>query len=80
MNLNQKQLEALSAIASKKLGTTPQALEQELKKGTFDRALEGMPKPQAAMLQQALANPKIAEQILSSPQAKEIFKKLVGGK
>lgn len=76
---NPKVLEALLNIASKKLNTTPQTLQKQLQDGTFEKALGSMPGNEAAMLRQALSNPKTAEKILSSPQAQAIYKKLNNG-
>lgn len=77
MNVNPKQLEALLNVASKKLGTTPEQLRSQLENGVFDNAMNGMPKEQEQMLRQALSNPKVAEKILSTPQAQAIYKKLI---
>lgn len=74
--LNPQALNALLNIASKKLGTTPEQLQHQLQNGTFDQALGSMPKNEAVKLRQALSNPKTAEKILSSPQAKAIYEKL----
>ncbi len=78
-NMNPQALQALLGIASKKLGTTPQVLQRQLQDGTFEKALNGMPGNDAAKLKQALSNPKIAERILSTPQAKAIYDKLQKG-
>ncbi len=74
--LNPKALQSLLNVASKKLNTTPDVLQKQLQDGTFQNALNSMPSNEAAMLQQALSNPKTAEKILSSPQAQAIYKKL----
>lgn len=81
-NLNQMNpqvLQALLGIASKKLGTTPEVLQKQLQDGTFEKALGNMPGSDAAKLKQALSDPKTAEKILSTPQAKAIYKKLQNG-
>lgn len=77
-NMNPQALQGLLSVASKKLGTTPEQLQKQLQDGTFDKALAGMPKNEAAMLTQALSNKAMAERILSSPQAQAIYKKLSG--
>lgn len=77
-NMNPKALQGLLSIASKKLNTTPEELQKQLQDGTFDKALESMPKHDAAKLKAALSNKATCEKILSSPQAKEIYKKLSG--
>lgn len=77
-SMNPKAMQALLAVASKKLGTTPEVLQKQLESGVYDKALAGMPRNEAAMLKQALSNPKTAEKILSTPQARAIFQKLQG--
>ena len=74
--MNPQTLNALLSMASKKLGTDPATLQNQLQNGTFDKALGSMPSKEASMLKQALSNPKTAEKILSSPQAKAIYEKL----
>lgn len=76
---NPQALQALLSIASKKLNTTPEVLQRQLQDGTFEKALTSMPGNEAAMLRQALSNPKTAEKILSTPQAQAIYKKLNNG-
>ncbi len=75
-----KTLQALLGIASKKLGTDPNTLQKQLTDGTFEKALSNMPGKEAAALKQALSDPKSAERILSTPQARAIYSKLSGGK
>lgn len=77
-SMDPKAMQALLAVASRKLGTTPDVLKGQLESGVYDRALQGMPQNEAMMLQKALSDPKTAEKILSSPQARAIFKKLQG--
>ena len=76
-SMDPKAMQALLAVASRKLGTTPDVLKGQLESGVYDRALQGMPQNEAMMLQKALSDPT-AEKILSSPQARAIFKKLQG--
>lgn len=78
MNLSQSQQDTLIRSASQKLGVTEAQLRSELQKGTFDRLLATLPQNQAQMLTKALSNPSTASAILSSPQAKELMKKLFG--
>ncbi len=76
MNLSDRQIEFLIKNASAKLGVSEEQLRTELKNGTFDRLLESLPKNEAARLTAALSNPATAQAVLSSPQAKELMKKL----
>lgn len=79
-NLNQKKMQALLNMASKKLNTTPEKLQKNMENGSFDKALKDLPPQQAAMLKQALTNKSTVEKILSTPQAQTIYKKLTGDK
>ncbi len=78
MNLNQNQINYLVKNASAKLGVSEKQLRDELSAGTFDRLLGTLPKNEAARLTAALSNPVTAQAVLSSPQAKELMKKLFG--
>lgn len=78
MNLNQNQINYLVKNASAKLGVSEKQLRDELSAGTFDRLLGTLPKNEAAKLTAALSNPVTAQAVLSSPQAKEIMKKIFG--
>ncbi|MCC8192348.1 MAG: hypothetical protein LIO41_04840 [Ruminococcus sp.] len=76
MKINDKQLETLLSVASKKLNTSPETLKSQLESGVFDQALSSMNKTDAERLTKALSDPKVAQKILSTPQAQEIYKKL----
>ncbi len=78
MNLNQNQINYLVKNASAKLGVSEKQLRDELSAGTFDRFLGTLPKNEAAKLTAALSNPVTAQAVLSSPQAKELMKKIFG--
>lgn len=80
MNMSQKNLDALLALASKKLGTSPEELRKSLENGNLSNALKGMSASDNAALQQALSNPKLAEKLLSTSQAQEMFKKITNDK
>lgn len=75
-NLNPQALESLIEMTSRKMGVSKQSLREDLKNGTFDRALSKLSPQDSQKLQKALSDPKLAQIILSSPQAKEIFKKI----
>ncbi len=78
MNLYQNQINYLVKNASAKLGVSEKQLRSELEAGTFDRLLSTLPKNEASRLTAALSNPVTAQAVLSSPQAKELMKKLFG--
>ena len=80
MKMNQNQYNGLLNLASKKLGTTPEKLQAQLENGSFEKTLSGMNSTDSKRLKEALSNPKVAEKILSTPQAQEIYKKLTNNK
>ncbi|MBR6336600.1 MAG: hypothetical protein IKR76_02610 [Ruminococcus sp.] len=77
--LDSKALQALIKMASQKLGTTPERLEQQISDGSLERAINNMHGSSGRILQQAMKDPKSAEKYLNTPGAKSIYKKL-GGK
>ncbi len=77
-NIDPKGLNGLLEVVSKKIGVAPEKLKKELESGKFDSAIAGMSKSDAAKFQQAVKNPKLVEKLLSTPQAKSIYKKLSG--
>lgn len=79
-NMNPQAVEAMLAIASKKLGVSAEELKNQLEQGKLDNALKSVPPKQAQMLKQALSDKEKTEKILNSPQAKELMRKLQGGK
>lgn len=79
-NLSNGQMEMLLNLASKKLGTNKQDLQQQLNQGKLNNFMSNLNPTQASQLQQALSNPIIAKQMLNSPQAQALLKQLMGDK
>lgn len=77
-NIDPKSINGLLEVVSKKIGVSPEKLKSELEAGKFDSALAGMTKGDAAKFQHAVNNPKLVEKLLSTPQAKSLYKKLSG--
>ena len=78
--IDPKKLSGLLNVVSKKLGVSPDKLRSELEAGKFDSALSAMNRNDAAKFQQAVNNPKMVERMMSTPQAKTLYKKLSGEK
>ena len=76
---DQKALQNLIKMASQKLGTTPEKLEQQINDGSLERAINQMTGDNGRILQNAMKDPRSAEKYLNAPNAKSIYKKL-GGK
>ena len=77
-NIDPKSLNGLLEVVSKKIGVSPEKLKSDLEAGKFDSAISAMNKSDAAKFQQAVKNPKMVEKLMSTPQAKAIYKKLTG--
>ncbi len=84
MNNNNKvdpdKLSGLLNVVSKKIGVPADKLRSELEAGKFDSALSAMSGSDAAKFRQAVNNPQLVEKMMSTPQAKALYKKLSGGK
>ncbi|MCR5816486.1 MAG: hypothetical protein K6F91_06365 [Ruminococcus sp.] len=76
---DQKALQTLIKMASQKLGTTPERLEQQIQDGSLERAINNMAGDSGRILRQAMKDPRSAERYLNAPGAKSIYRKL-GGK
>jgi len=75
-NFSDRQLETLLKLAGKRLGTDPEVLKKALKNGSAED-LAGRTGNET--LKKALSDPKLAAELLRSPQAKALLKKLTEG-
>lgn len=75
-NADPKKMNELLGILSAKLNIPAERLERELAEGKFDNALKNMQPEAAAKFSCILKNPKLAEQIMSAPQAQALYRKL----
>lgn len=72
---NPNKLDELLALASKKLGTTPDKLKQTLQSGKVEDAVKMMNPTDAAKLQKVLENPDKARAVLQG-QGEKLVRKL----
>jgi 5'(3')-deoxyribonucleotidase len=79
-NINPQNLDALLRIVSAKINVPPDVLKSQLEKGQFDAALNNMNKEESNKFRQVMSNPKLAEKIMTTPQAQELYKRLTGGR
>ncbi len=77
-NIDPKSLNGLLEVVGKKVGVSPEKLKSELEAGKFDSAIAAMSKSDAEKFRQAVKNRKLVEKLMSTPQAKAIYKKLMG--
>lgn len=80
MNLNQKGMDALLGMASKKFGTTPENLKSDIQKGNLDNVMKGMNTAESQKLKQALSDKDMMNKVMNSPEAQALIKKLSGQK
>lgn len=79
-NINPQKMNGLVNAISKKIGVPSDKLMSELQAGKFDSALSAMNKNDAEKFRKAVNNPKLVERMMSTPQAKALYKKLSGEK
>ncbi len=77
-NIDKEKMNGLLIAVSKKIGIPPEQLKNELESGKFDKALSSMNKSDAEKFRTVLSNPQLLEKMMSSPQAKALYKKLSG--
>lgn len=80
MNMNQKTMDALLDMVSKKMGTSPEKLKQGIQSGNMNQLTQGMSAEEAAKFKQILSNKELAQKIASSPEAQDLMKKMSGKK
>ena len=77
-NFDKDKMNGLLQAVSKKIGIPPEQLKNELESCKFDKALSSMNKNDAEKFKTVLGNPQLLEKMMSSPQAKALYKKLSG--
>lgn len=65
---------------AKRLGTTPEKLQRTVQQGGVADVAAGLPKEEAARLQEVLSDKKKAEALLNSPQAQKLMQQLFDNK
>lgn len=81
MNSNNNQsLDEMLKKASQKLGTDSQKLKDAASSGKIGNLLKNLGTKEAQKIKEVLSDKKAASQLLSTPKAKQILKKLMGDK
>ncbi len=78
MNMSPKGMDALINLVSKKMGTSSDSLKKDLQSGNINNLTKGMNNNDVQKLKEALSNKELTQKIMSSPEAKELIKKLQG--
>ena len=78
MKLPPSKMDGLLEMVGKKLGVSPEQLRSDLESGKLEQAMQNLPKKEAANVQNLLKDQKKVEQLMNTPQAKELYEKLMG--
>lgn len=74
-NLNPKAMNELIQQASKKIGTSPEQLRQQVENGKLQEVMGKLSPQQAKDFQNLLNNPELAKRLMETPQAKTLLQK-----
>lgn len=80
MNEKSPSLEEMLKKASQKFGTKPEELKNAAKNGNINNLLNNLGPEQSEKVKKILSDKKAASKLLSTPKAKELLKKFLGGK
>ena len=72
--MNEKSYDKLIEAASKKLGTSPQALRQTLEKGDVKALSQGLSRSDKEMLRAVLANKELMQKLKSAASPEDVMK------
>lgn len=75
---NQQQLNEILKSLSQKLNTTPENLKSAVEQGNLQDITKTMDSSQAEKLNKVLSDPNMTQKLMSTPQAQELMKKLMG--
>ena len=74
--MNEREMQALLALAAKRLNTTPEALRSAAENGDLHNITCNRNSAAAAQLQRILSDPGAAKKLLSTPAAQKLFQAL----
>ena len=79
-NIAPEKVEEMIELASSKLGTSKENLKKFVDNGMVEKLVNGLKPNEAKRLQAILSDKAMAEQLLSTPQAQQLLKKILEGK
>lgn len=77
VQLPPEQMNALLQMASRQLGQDPQQLRRQLENGQLGKVLGGLNPQQTAQINALLKSPQQVEQLLRSPQVRDMINRLM---
>ena len=79
LNLSREQIDTLLGVAAQRLGTSPEKLRNQLESGSLEDVMGALNNSGgSSKLTQLLSNPKAVEQLLNSPQARQLIGQILG--
>ncbi len=79
LNFNQKQLDMLAKLAKQKTGMNVDEMKQSIVSGNLDQFIsKNMDANAAAQLKKVLTDKQAAQQMLNTPEAQALLRKLSG--
>ncbi len=75
-----EKVDELLKLVSAKTGTSKEALVSYIQSGKLEKLLGNLKPDQVSKVESALSDKKAAEELLSSPQAKQLLNKLLNSK
>lgn len=79
-NSNNENFNDLLKATSKHLGTTPEELKKSAESGNLSNVLKNLDPKDAQKIQEVISDKNAADKLLSTPKARNLFKKFFGGK
>lgn len=79
-NISREQVENLIKMVSSHLGKKPSELESSVKQGKVAETLTNLKPEDAQKIQKILSDKNATSKILSTPQAQQMMKKILGDK
>lgn len=76
--LSPSQMDALLAMAGKKMGADPQKLKQQMQDGQTNALLGALPKDKQAQISALMQNPQAVEQFMQNPKVQQLLQGLMG--
>lgn len=78
--IEKEKLDKLVGLASEKLGTSRDSIENAMNSGSLDKLLKNLKPGDATRLQNVLMNKDATDKLLATPQAQQLLKKIIEGK
>lgn len=80
INPNENQMQGLLNLASKRMGTSPEELQQKMQSGNLDSILSGFSPEQRNKVTDIMNNPQAMQTFMNNPKVQQLLKGLMGNK